>query len=134
MHVDNYQELSINALQVHNLINYYLFITGKNNDISNQLFTLVDLRVNINVLRLIIVDEGGYSKTNTRDDNIEIYLNMHPDDRRQKLINHPNLFNVLLRDLVYLGLAKTGTDALEMSINHNFTVFSVIELLNNQKN
>jgi hypothetical protein len=105
------------------------FVRGDSDEITEQLANDIYHRINSQLLPVVIQDEDGYQRGNDKIENVEIYMHMSKEERRQKLNNYPNLFNILLRDLLNLKLAEDGLEAVSISMDANFGVENVKQLL-----
>jgi hypothetical protein len=118
-------ETTVSVIQSH----FIDFVCGASDDITPTLFNQIFYRINSRLLPTVIQDCDGYHRNNSKSENVEIYMHMSKEDRRQKLNNYPRLFNILLRDLINLNLAEDGLDAMAIGMDANFGVQSVKQLL-----
>jgi len=109
--------------------NFIKFVVGESDEITSTLSNQVSDRINSRLLPIIVQDCDGYQRGNSKEDNVDLYMYMSKEERRQKLNNYPNLFNILLRDLINLKLAEDGLEAVSISMDANFGVDKIKQLL-----
>lgn len=101
---------------------------------EDNLYNFLYNRVNKDVLKSVLEVDLGLSYSKYLSDNIEQYCALHHEDRKEILVNNPTIFNLLVRDILTLGLAETGNEAISFLSHPEFSVISIKSLLKEKNN